>query len=106
MARAPVMTPALEGSRRLEPINGRFPMRPYSGAGARAGPASMYDLSPRPIPPISSRMVMPPQQRPRYMGPSSLKPWWGGYSVGNRYVPGLGLALYLTSPLVQLFAQG
>lgn len=93
--RAPIFTPALEGSRVVIPQT-PFP-RGYRG---RAGP---FDPGPpgTMLPPLGGpAMIMPAerisvpslmQRRPpsaRYMGPPSLEPMYGGYSYQGRYFPG------------------
>ena len=93
--RAPIYTPALEGSTVVVPTT------PFPGRGPRGmgPPGPMF-------PPIGGpAMIMPAerisvpslmQRRPptaKYVGPPSLMPNWGGYSFGGNYVPGDYLSL-------------
>lgn len=100
-----VLTPALEGSKVIQPVNSVIPPghRPFTqGGGQMLGPyhrgvyqGGMGGMFP-PIGPQymnmmqADRMQVPSLMgRPRmpYMGPPSLIPQWGGYSVGGQYFP-------------------
>lgn len=97
-----VLTPALEGSKVIQPQNSLIPFggRPLSQSGR--GMFGPYDrgyypggmLQPiRPpfmgtLPPDRIEIpTMVPRPRLPYVGPPSLMPHWGGYSVGPRYFP-------------------
>lgn len=95
--RPPVFTPALEGSKRIVPQTANLPAnhRPFTQGGRMA-------YHPASLPPIGGPRyvnVMPAERfsvpsllarpRPRYMGPPNLMPYWGGYSIGPNYYPGL-----------------
>ena len=92
--RPPVLAPALEGSKPIIPQTAQLPLshRPYDQGGRMA-------YYPNALPPIGGpRYMVPPDRfsvpsllsrpRPRYSGPGSLMPYWGGYSVGPHYYPG------------------
>lgn len=93
--RPPVLAPALEGSKPIIPQTAQLPLshRPNTYGGGRM---AYYPAS---LPPLGGRYMVPPDRfsvpsllsrpRPRYTGPPNLMPYWGGYSVGPNYYPGL-----------------
>lgn len=110
-----VLTPALEGSKVVEPVNSLHPFRgrPVTQGGSMNGP--FYRGGPGyggyALPPIGGfprpfmnvmpgdRLSVPtmmPRPRLPYAGPRSLMPYWGGYSVGGQYYPGAVTSIIYT----------
>ena len=97
--RQPVFTPALEGSKRIVPITAQLPadhFRALSRGGQNRPGMAFYPSRFPPIHPgyYNGYPYFSPRQ-PRYMGPPSLMPMWGGYSIGPNYYPGKELIFYL-----------
>lgn len=101
--RQQVLTPALEGSKVVQPANSLVPFgpRPSTYQGREMfGPLDRGSYPGgflRPLRPPYMSMLPPekiqvPTLLPRhsvpYAGPPALMPYWGGHSIGRRYIPG------------------
>ncbi|KAH3701074.1 hypothetical protein DPMN_076058 [Dreissena polymorpha] len=108
--RPQVLAPALEGSKEIIPYTARIPAehRPFTtGPQFYGNSPQFYGNSPQTsggmafyprLPPLNPYMGMMSAERfqvpsllsrprPRYMGPPSLMPYWGGYSYQGQYYP-------------------